>query len=252
MSTAVGESEVGETLRRSAIYRLLALAFAYPMPDRIAEVAAAADHLAGGADGALAEALARLAASGHEADPGSLAGEYLDLFDRGVRCPPYEGAYGPAQLGGKATMLADVAGFYAAFGLEPTSGQPDMEDHIAAQLEFMSVLALKEAWALAEGLAGPLAVTRDAQSGFLAQHLGRWAPAFAARVTELAAPGLYPAAVGALSAWLADDCARLGIVAAPLDGVQESEPGVFTCPMVAGDGDAVDGGAVDGGGAPGG
>jgi TorA maturation chaperone TorD len=38
-----------------------------------------------------------------------------------------------------------------------------MEDHIAAELEFMSVLALKEAYAGAEELPGGLTVTRDAK-----------------------------------------------------------------------------------------
>jgi TorA maturation chaperone TorD len=59
--------------------------------------------------------------------------------------------------------LADVAGFYAAFELTPATARPDMEDHIAAELEFMSVLALKEAYAGAEELPGGLTVTRDAK-----------------------------------------------------------------------------------------
>jgi TorA maturation chaperone TorD len=59
--------------------------------------------------------------------------------------------------------LADVTGFYAAFELTPATARPDMEDHIAAELEFMSVLALKEAYAGAEELPGGLTVTRDAK-----------------------------------------------------------------------------------------
>jgi hypothetical protein len=48
-----------------------------------------------------------------------------------VRCPPYESAYGEApQMAGKSAELADLAGFYAAFGLAPAASQPDMEDHV--------------------------------------------------------------------------------------------------------------------------
>ena len=83
--------------------------------------------------------------------PDEVARAYVSALERPAGCSPYEGSYGAAPLlAGKGAALADIAGFYAAFGMTP--GAAEVEDHIAAELEFMSVLALKEAAALAEGL----------------------------------------------------------------------------------------------------
>jgi DMSO reductase family type II enzyme chaperone len=225
------ERAVAAALHRSAVYRVLAIAFAYPTPERLAAVAAGARQAAAEAPAALREALHRLADAASDAVAGAVAGEHVALFQREVRCPPYEGAYGPAQMGGKVALLADVAGFYRAFGLEPAEGQPEVEDHVAAELEFMSALALKEAWALAEDHGEGLAVTRDGQRSFLGDHLARWGGVFAARLAATAAPGLYPAVAALLETWLADDCARLDVAAAPLVGTNEAEAAPVICPM---------------------
>jgi putative dimethyl sulfoxide reductase chaperone len=226
-----GEPAVTVALRRSAFYRLLAGAFAYPTPPRLAEVAAAAGEAAVTAPAELRGALHRLAHAAASVDVGALAGEHVALFQREVRCPPYEGAYGLAQMAGKAALLADIAGFYCAFGLEPAAGQPEVEDHVCAELEFMSILTLKEAWAIAERQTEGLEVTVAAQRAFLTDHLARWSGAFAERVTAAAAPGFHPAAAAVLRAWLEADCARLDIAPRALEGVNEAEPGGFGCPL---------------------
>jgi DMSO reductase family type II enzyme chaperone len=225
------EPLVAGALHRAALYRMLATAFSYPTPARLKALALGVRQAAAETSAALRGALGRLADTAGHADVGTLAAEHVALFQREVRCPPYEGAYGPAQMAGKAALLADVAGFYRAFGLGPAAGQPEVEDHVCAELEFMSVLALKEAWALAGGQTEGLEVTRAAQRAFLTDHLGRWSESFAGRLTAAAAPGLYPAAAALLQAWIAADCARLGIAPRPLEGVQEAEAGTFTCPL---------------------
>jgi DMSO reductase family type II enzyme chaperone len=225
------EPAVTLALRRAAIYRVLAQAFAYPTAPGLEAVAVAAWNAAVVAPAGLRVLLRRLADAAAGGDEAGLAAEHVTLFTRQVRCPPYEGAYGPASMAGKATLLADVAGFYAAFGLEPAAGRPEVEDHVCAELEFMSALALKEAWALTEGHAGGLVVTRDAQRAFLAEHLARWSPGFAARLAETATPGFYPAAAALLQAWLADECARLALTVRPLEGIDEAEAAPLTCPM---------------------
>lgn len=224
-------------LRRSAGYRLLALAFAYPTPPRLTEIAAAAREAATEARAEVRAALTRLADAARDGDAAALDGEHVILFQRQVRCPPYEGAYGPPQMAGKAPLLADVAGFYRAFAMEPAEGQPEVEDHVCAELEFMSVLAFKEAWAIAEDHAEGLEITRDAQRAFLRDHLGRWGTAFATRVSAAATPGVYPAAAALLSVWLAADCALLEVMPEPLEGVSEAEGTAFTCPMAPADTD---------------
>ena len=161
----------------------------------------------------------------------TLAGEHLDLFERAVRCPPYEGAWGPQQMSGKAALLADVAGFYAAFGVTPAAQHADIEDHVGAELELMSVLALKEAHALAEGRDEAAVVTRAAEATFVSEHLGRWGEAFAARLEATAGPGFYPAAGALLAAWIGEECDTLGVTPARVEGVAAAEAAAFTCPM---------------------
>jgi len=218
-------------LRRAAVYRLLAVAFAYPTAPRLESVAMAAWEAAVTAPAELRVALRRLADAAAGADETGLAAEHVALFQRQVRCPPYEGAYGLPQMAGKAALLADVAGFYRAFALEPAEGQPEVEDHVCAELEFMSALALKEAWAVAECHADGLGVTRDAGRMFLRDHLGRWGPTFAGRLATVAAPGFYPAAAAVLKAWLEAEFARLHVAPARLEGVTEAEEASFACPM---------------------
>jgi DMSO reductase family type II enzyme chaperone len=233
------EQEVLRGLERAAMYRLLGGALGYPLPQRLEAVADLARRVSSTGTGSAPElgpALERLAAAARQADAGALAGEYVFLFDRGVRCPPYEGAWGEApQLAGKAALLADIAGFYAAFGLAPSGAQPDMEDHLAAELEFMSALALKEAWAVAEERPERVAVTRQAEVAFLSDHLGRWAEAFAAALREATPIPYYAAVADLLEAWVRAEVQAAGAAPARVtarlgyDPIQQED--TFTCPM---------------------
>jgi TorA maturation chaperone TorD len=235
--SGIGETEVLEALRRSSIYRALAGALAYPRPGSLADVAGALSTAAESPSlpPAPREALIALAAAARAADPAEIEGEYVFLFDRQVRCPPYEGGYGDAaQLAGKGAALADVAGFYAAFGLEPSAGQADTEDHIVAELEFMSALALKEAWALGEDHGEGLAVTRQAQIAFLTDHLGRWAAAFAEALAGATPLPYYRAGARALAAWVERDLEALGATPRRLPGRLGHDPlqdDTLICPM---------------------
>jgi TorA maturation chaperone TorD len=109
-----------------------------------------------------------------------------------------------------------------------------MEDHIAAELEFMSVLALKEAYALSEGNADGVAVTRAAQVAFLTDHLGRWTEAFAGSLRRATPLPYYAAAAGLLAAWVLAEVAALGALPTRLEALADPGPAgedAFTCPM---------------------
>jgi TorA maturation chaperone TorD len=236
-SDAAVDAAVGRALARASVYRLLGAAFADPARSRLDALAGSAEAAAVGA-AELAEPLRALAAAAREADPAALAEERVFLFDRGSRCPPYEGAWDDApQLAGKAALLADIAGFLAAFGLAPARACPDVEDHVAAECELMSVLALKEACALAEGRREGLDVTRRAQQSFLSDHLGRWAAAFAAALREATPLPYYGALADALDHWVDIDAAGLGVAPARVAGRGAPDPvqedAAFTCPMAA-------------------
>jgi TorA maturation chaperone TorD len=108
--------------------------------------------------------------------------------------------------------LADLGAFYAAFGLEMTLDAAQRQDHISIELEFMSVLAAKEAYALENQLdEEQLVLCQDAQKKFLREHLGRWTPAFTRRLARMAGDGALGALANFTREFIAHDCARFGV-----------------------------------------
>ncbi len=97
-------------------------------------------------------------------------------------CPPYETEYCPQTFSiYRSHKMADVAGFYSAFGLESGRDFPERPDHVSLELEFMAWLIGK--MRLAVGKGGPEAeehvgVCADGQEHFLTDHLSWWVPAF--------------------------------------------------------------------------
>jgi TorA maturation chaperone TorD len=121
----------------------------------------------------------------------SFALAYVTCFGHTVRgdCPMNEIEYGDIKADPlfQPHRLADLGAFYAAFGLGLASDAGERIDHISIQLEFMSVLAAKEAYAMEHQFdAEQLDLLRDAQKKFLREHLGRWTPAFTRRLAKLA------------------------------------------------------------------
>jgi DMSO reductase family type II enzyme chaperone len=234
--SAGAEPAVQRALERAAGWRLVAAAFAYPTETRLAAAAAEAVRVARAEHpSAVRDALEAFAAAAGTADAEAVAGEHVFLFDRQVPCPPYEGAWGDGpRPADRPVLLADVGGFYRAFGLEPAGAEPDSEDHLVAEAEFMSALAIKEAWALAEGLTDAVSVVREAQRAFLRDHLGRWAGAFAEALARTTPLTYYTAAAALLTAWVDAEAAGLGAdparvaARAPVDPVAGAE--VFGCP----------------------
>lgn len=119
--------------------------------------------------------------------------EHLRLFIKG-EAPPYEASYEPSSvptavpLGRGVHQLADVAGFYRAFGFEVQGERPD---HLVAELEFVALLCVKEAFARLSRDPEGAEVCAEARAKFLDQHLRPWLPAFHARVAESARDPLF-------------------------------------------------------------
>src|SRR3972149_12155544 len=83
----------------------------------------------------------------------SLEEEYCRLFTHTIstECPPYEGEYDNSDIFQKSQAMADIAGFYRAFGLETSPSFRERPDHISAELEFMHYLTWQEAYDLPPG-----------------------------------------------------------------------------------------------------
>lgn len=227
------DCEVWRLLARAARSRFLATAFAYPEPSVLAELAAAPWPDAGEEPEGLRRAFGAFRVACAAAEPASLQDQHLSLFDRQVLCSPYETSYGDGRrLGGKPVELADISGFYGAFGLEPSRSHRQMPDHIAVELEFMSVLCLKEAYALFHGLAEERDVTREAQGKFLADHLGRWAGGLTEALEAAAEGAFFKALADLLREFVSEECRLLGVTPRRADEARPEEPlDQLTCPF---------------------
>jgi hypothetical protein len=114
--------------------------------------------------------------------------------------------------------LADLGAFYGAFGLEMTPDAAERQDHISIELEFMSVLAAKETYALEHQLDDEqAAVCREAQKKFLREHLGRWTPAFTRRLARMAGDTALGALADFTRAFITADCGRFGVTSGSED-----------------------------------
>jgi nitrate reductase assembly molybdenum cofactor insertion protein NarJ len=80
--------------------------------------------------------------------------------------------------------LADIAGFYRAFGFQVGGEQRERPDHLATELEFLYVLSLKEAYAAEQGIDEHVEVCVEARRHFLRDHLGRWIGLFVQSVSR--------------------------------------------------------------------
>jgi TorA maturation chaperone TorD len=116
-------------------------------------------------------------------------------------CPPYETEYHDGnEPFFRAQQLADIAGFYRAFGLEPSATIPERVDHIAFELEFMAFLLMKKRLAGAD--TEQALVCDEAQGNFFRDHLAWWVPAFLMGIRRKVHGGFYQTVAQILSAFL--------------------------------------------------
>lgn len=199
-----------ELADRSRDFFLASRLASYPDKDVLAELLEVAPLLSSHEG---AGPLLRQMAQGAGDDLCSL---FIDLFDRGKeRTSLYETEYG--RMGGlnKGNALADIQGFYTAFGFAPGDLGEAM-DHAAVELEFYALLLVKEGLLSARGEGEGVAIVRDARGKFLKDHLGRFLDAIAERPGVRGDP-LYGPVFTWTARLVARECALLGVSPAPLD-----------------------------------
>ncbi len=243
------ERRLKQTLARAAIFRLLAQAFAYPAPGHVRALNEAFAALekpltaAGREAPCLARQLARARNAWRRADEAECAHEYMRLFLGSGPVSLHETAYGDGRrIAGRAVELADISGFYTAFGFVLSESEPDLPDHLCTELEFYSLLLVKEAYALSQGWFPRAHVAREAAGTFLEQHLGRWVGALKSSLRENNAIS-YLDLAEAVETIIETECKRLRVQPTSCTGclphdVMQDES--FVCPMeeAARDGDA--------------
>ena len=210
--------EAGDTetaIHRANVYGLLALAFERPGDDLDAALAE------GAFDDALVESalavdppVAECAEAVGEqlAERETLGRQWASLFgvEEGITVSPYELTYLPGPLMTNVRKLADIGGFYEAFGLSIVPGRNDRKDHLCLLLEFLSILCEREATLREAGDDRGVAVVVGAQRTFVEDHVGRWYWRFAGEVSAHD-DGFYAALTDLLAALVERDVESLDL-----------------------------------------
>ncbi len=238
------EKGVEEALKRSRVYQLLSDAFSYPEEELfrmlkasfLKEIAIQLDHTSGGETWfdfcRLRESVNRLR------NLSQLASEYTRSFGHtlSTECPPYETQYQYAHIFQQTQGLADIAGFYRAFGLEVSDSAGERLDHITVELEFMDFLAYKHAYAMVHHGEEQVKICLDGLKKFMKEHLGRWVPTFATHLARKAGEGFYKELAELTAWWVWEDAKQLGITPLKLKEtntarIEPEEDGCSSCPV---------------------
>ncbi|MFC6717274.1 molecular chaperone [Natrialbaceae archaeon GCM10025810] len=228
-------------VHRARLYKLASLAFDRPteeveealttgeFAEQLLESAAAlADE--GGADDLRERAEAVVADCPEDPDGvDDLYSSYSSLFgfERGGDVAQYELAYAPGTLVVNTNELADIAGFYEAFGLSVADGNRDRVDHLPTQLEFCSHLALQAAYLELDEDETGLEIVTDAGGAFVEDHLGRWIPRFRETVHEETDAAFYRALANLVDALVSFDADRFGVEPRPYQETGSSPTDAF-------------------------
>ena len=218
-------ASIEDALASGVLYRVLRVGFQPPEQSTFDSIFSAdgkealkqaAAHLDPDGRGGLTEVIERLCAV-----PKPWAEElrqtYQRLFGhtlRGRVCP-YECEYGRHPLLQQAHRLADLGGFYKAFGLRPNGKQGERVDHVVCELEFLEFLSVKEVVALELEELDGWRVTHQAARRFLREHLARFGRAFARNLRDEAPPGFYLVLAELCEVFLGVECERLGVPLGP-------------------------------------
>jgi DMSO reductase family type II enzyme chaperone len=232
------EEQMQALLTRAAGFQLLARGFFYPDEGHDQEMQQSfarlyeADRYTGFTP-PVALALTRAQQSWRSATVNDAAQEYMRLFLGSGPVSLHETAYGDGRrIAGRPVELSDINGFYAAFGFTLSDSHPDLPDHLCTELEFYSLLLVKEAYALSRHWLPQARLAHDAAKTFLEQHLGRWIGAFKESLQKHNNT-LYLDLADAVDAMVDAECKRLRVQPLPFterlphDEMQEDN---FVCP----------------------
>jgi TorA maturation chaperone TorD len=137
--------------------------------------------------------------------------EYNHLIRVKPVAPPYESFYLDPQGQARGIIAGQLEAEYTNAGLAMASSLQDMPDHISVELEFMSFLCAGEVKARETTNEADNMQVRIRQRAFLNEHLVRWFPQFARRITDAAPESLYSVITATAYAFLRHDLSYLGL-----------------------------------------
>ena len=171
--------------------------------------------------------------------------EQCSEFDRvfglvvAAECPPYETEYhSSTEPFFRSQQLADVAGFYRAFGLDTSSASPERTDFLPLELEFMAFVLLKKRLAFAAGDVENAKRCAEVEHCFFRDHLAWWTPSFATGLRRRAESGRYVILAQALAAFMPVERQRLEVDTPSIPVMPkvierpEEQSGCSVCPSI--------------------
>ncbi len=152
--------------------------------------------------------------------------DYLSLFDIGRKVSPYETEYMAEKVSRKPFELADIAGFYAAFGFDVNEDTRNKEalDHISIELEFMAILSWKEEYAREMKQDENLMIVQDARMKFFKEHFAKWGFFYCQQVCSLSESGFFKGLAAILQFVLNMECERYMLDVSLFDREMVREP----------------------------
>lgn len=202
----------GLTLR-AGMYQLLAWGYLYPnqsQRQRVLDLAGNLAPWAGLISPDWAGRISQLRDSAASMSETAAEAEFNHLFSGAMAAAPYETAYEP-DIFQKQHALADIAGFYRAFGFQVPDQSRWQPDHVGVQLEYCSILLQRMAYAVQQGWEEQAAVCADGLRKFLLGHLGRWSAAFADDLANITQVTFYRDLANATREWVELELAALGL-----------------------------------------
>ena len=142
-----------------------------------------------------------------------LRGLYVDIFERSRPMNSlYETEYGLGRSVAKGPELLDIATFYKSFGFElgQDSSSLEMVDHLAVELEFYGLMAMKVEALKADGDKEGYEIVDNARKKFLENHLGGFTSSLLSR-PGVAGNTFYFNAIKCVDALICAECEKLGI-----------------------------------------
>lgn len=142
--------------------------------------------------------------------------EYVRVFGHSVsqECPPYEMQYGTeGGVQSQTDVLIQLGGFYDTFGFEmPANRGRERVDHLSVELEFMSFMCFREAFAIENGHdERKIGILSSGMKKFIRNHLGRWVPLFCIFTARKAERGFYKDIIDILSIFIKNEVGLMDV-----------------------------------------
>ncbi len=158
--------------------------------------------------------------------------DYINIFDRAKSANSlYETEYGKERVMAKTNELADLAGFYQAFGLKNDSDEVihEMEDHVSVELEFYAYLYRKQVFLELNKIDEGVEIVLDGRKKFLNEHLGRFVKSISQRpgVTE---NDFFSKVFNWIDSLVDNECSELGVTPEIVEWISSQvEPEAIDC-----------------------